>query len=122
MSMTVPAKTEERRGANHYVAGSVLTGNKIAHALVRYAKALPENEKADTVAFPVLLGTGDVVTSETLIGPASQVRNVPEPNDHKEIVDEELVRALEQKTEALGVPRPKTESGDDTGQSLSYEF
>ncbi|PZF59391.1 hypothetical protein DEI81_14035 [Curtobacterium sp. MCBD17_013] len=70
----------------------------------------------DTVAFSVLLESGDVAPAEILLGRASQVMNVPEPREHEGIVDEYLVRSLEQKTSALGRSRRETESGDGVQQ------
>jgi hypothetical protein len=96
-----------------YAAGSILTGDRVAHAIVEYARALAKNGDSDSVRFPVLLASGDVGSAEMLIGPASQVLAVPEHTDHDEIIDEDFVEALGLKTQAIGMPRAVTESPDD---------
>ena len=102
----------------NYAAGSVVTGDRLAHAIVAYARALARQGSSDTVSFPVLLESGELGSAEVLIGPASQVLNVSEPSDHDEVLDEELVSDLQRKTEALGTPRPDFEEAitqDDDG-------
>lgn len=106
----------------NYAAGSVLTGDRIAHAIVAYGKALAKNDESDTVAFPVLLETGDVAMAEILVGPASQVLNVPEHTDHDDISDDDLVASLQRKTDALGLSRPETATADDVQQRDSYDY
>ncbi|RKR74804.1 hypothetical protein C8E83_1934 [Frondihabitans australicus] len=89
----------------NYAVGSVVTGNAIAHAIVGYARALAKNGDSDTVTFPILLDDGDVGWAEILIGPASQVLNVPEASDREDIIDTGLVDGLLEKTEQLARPR-----------------
>jgi hypothetical protein len=97
----------------NYATGSVLTGDEIAHALVAYARALAQEGGSDTVAFPVLLDTGDVEIAEVLVGPASQIMNVPEASDRDDVVDEDVVREIDRKADALGLSRPQPESPRD---------
>jgi hypothetical protein len=102
----------------NYAAGSVLTGDDIAHALVEYSKALARAAQSDNVTFPVLLESGDVATAEVLIGPASQIMNVPEPNDHDDLSDADLVDELVRKTDALGLSHPQSEDAFEDQDSF----
>jgi hypothetical protein len=89
-----------------YAAASVLTGDRLANAIVAYARALAKKGESDMVDFPVLLDSGEVVLAEILIGPASQLLSVPEHSGHDDIVDEERVADLERRTASLAPPRP----------------
>jgi hypothetical protein len=105
----------------NYAAGSVLTGNDIAHAIATYAKALALNNQSDTVSFPVLLDTGQIATAEVLIGPASQIMNIPEPSDHDDVTDDNFIQLMTQKTNALGISRPEAETDEDT-ENHRYDY
>jgi hypothetical protein len=94
----------------NYATGSVLTGDDIAHALVAYAKALAQKGTSDMVAFPVLLDTGDVDIAEVIVGPSSQIMNVPEPSDRDDVTDDDVVREIVRRTDALGLSRPQPEA------------
>ena len=74
-----------------YAGGTFLTGDAIAEALMEYAAALANADRAATVHVPAV-DNGDIVDVNVLIGPASQLmaENVahagPEP-DPTAIVD-----------------------------------
>lgn len=55
-----------------YASGSVLTGDAVAHSVVRYATALARVGGADTITIPVVHGSSSE-TVEMLIGPSSQL-------------------------------------------------
>lgn len=105
----------------NYAAGSVLTGDRIAHAIATYAKALALKNQSDTVSFPVLLDSGRIALAEVLIGPASQIMNIPEPSDYDDVTDDDFVQLLTQKTDALGVSRPEPETDDDA-ETRRYDY
>jgi hypothetical protein len=96
--------------AIHYAGETVLTGDAIADALVRYAAALARRETAETVEIPVRYPDGSVNTANVLLGPASQIVAGPEHSDFDEIVDEALVVWFTQHTTALEDPRPQVAS------------
>jgi hypothetical protein len=106
----------------NYAAGSVVTGDRLAHAVVAYASALARNNASDLVSFPVLLDSGEIVHAEVLIGPASQVLVVPERSDHEEILDDDLAAELDTKTHALSTPRPGFESFPDRGRDYPEDY
>jgi hypothetical protein len=62
------------------------------------------------VAFPVLLDTRDVDIAEVIVGPSSQIMTVPEPSDRDDVTDEDVVREIVRRTDALGLSRPQPEA------------
>lgn len=99
-----------------YAGNSVLTGDEIADAVVNYAEALARHDSAATIDMPVRAADGSVVTASLLIGPASQLVSMPEPQAEGDLTDERLVHDLERRTSQLESPRPvvgaATEQGD----------
>ncbi|CAN5372399.1 hypothetical protein BH11ACT4_BH11ACT4_05050 [soil metagenome] len=55
-----------------YASGSVVTGDAVAHSLVRYAATLARAGSADTITIPVVKDR-KLATVEMLIGPSSQL-------------------------------------------------
>jgi hypothetical protein len=92
----------------YYATGSILTGDAIAAAVLAYAEALAKSPLADTIHIPfVQEQTGEREVATLLIGPASQLMFVPEPDgEHAEPVDGELVEELERRALVIGSPRP----------------
>jgi hypothetical protein len=85
-----------------YAGDSVVTGDAIAAAVVAYSEALAKANTAASVEIPVRLGDGSVGEATLLVGPASQLIMVPEPEDHGEVVDDEIVADLRKRAEDLG--------------------
>lgn len=89
-----------------YASGSVLTGDAIAHAVVRYATILARAGSADLITIPVLQA-GDRGTVEMLIGPSSQLMVEDAGPGPMETLDEESFLAeLEARRDTLEHPRP----------------
>lgn len=87
-----------------YAGDSVVTGDDIADAVLRYAAALAGASQAATVDIPVLRPDGKVEHDTLLIGPASQILTQPGPRDVVEIEDPGLVADLDRRTAAVASP------------------
>ncbi|GAB3618033.1 hypothetical protein GCM10027416_25900 [Okibacterium endophyticum] len=95
----------------YYAGDSLLTGDRIADAVLSYAAALANVMRADTVDVPERDGSGAVTRTRLLIGPASQLVAVPETDSRDELTDDGLVIDIERRIASLGRPRvtPLTE-------------
>lgn len=97
-----------------YASGSVLTGDRMAETIVKYAGALASRELSDTVDIPISLGDGTAARAQLLIGPASQLVVIPEPNEQDVPEDETTIEELEKKVRQLSSPHPHPADGDLT--------
>lgn len=98
----------------HYADGSVLTGSRIATALVDYAQALAANGASAAVEIPTREQDGSRGHARFLLGPASQIVAVSVPSDFDEIEDTDLVDRLESQTEReRGVEVTAGDQGSD---------
>ena len=84
-----------------YAGTEFLTGDKIAAALMRCSEALADAGQAETVTVPALGEDGSVIEVMVLIGPASQIVAQDSETDHAELVDDDVVAALEAKAQRL---------------------
>jgi hypothetical protein len=91
----------------YYASGSVLTGDRMAEALVHYAELLAMRETSDTADIPIVLEDGSIVRAQLLIGPASQLAVVPEEGDDEGPEDEDTIAELSRRTRALSSPHPQ---------------
>ena len=100
----------------HYAGDTFLTGTAIAEAVLQYAKVLAQNESSDSVDIPVYDPASGTSRASFLIGPASQIASRIEKTDIEEIVDEELLADLAERTALLGhaaaVPGPESAAYD----------
>ena len=85
----------------HYAGGVVLSSDRVCKALLRYSRALAENNTSDVVSIPVITDVGSRAYAHFLIGPASQIFSTPVPNSPDEPFDPDVVRDLEEKTRIL---------------------
>ena len=90
-----------------YSSGSVLTGDRTADVLVRYAEALTVRTASDTIDIPIQLASGVVGRAQLLIGPASQFVVVPEDDTPVGPDDEETIAELLRRTRSLSSPHPQ---------------
>lgn len=94
----------------NYVGRDLLTGDRIADAIMEYATALARRARADRVELPVM--AGDTVSRvELILGPASQLLVEPVDDGRKDPVDDEFVADLQRRTSRLRDPRPITTKG-----------
>jgi hypothetical protein len=87
-----------------YAGGSVLTGEAIANAVIRYAAALAKAQSAVSLDVPGITEEGVEGTFTILLGPASQILIEP-TDDDADITDDEFVASLDREIEALERPR-----------------
>ncbi|TFV85361.1 hypothetical protein E4V99_10255 [Microbacterium sp. dk485] len=85
----------------HYAGDSILTGTDIARALLECAQALAQVGTAATVDVPTVDDDGEPGRSEILVGPASQLISSSADVPYEEVVDEDLVEQLREKTRNL---------------------
>jgi hypothetical protein len=95
-----------------YAGNALVTGSKIAHAVLAYAQALASNGDSATVTIPVLHEHGSVVTAEILIGPASQLIAEPYESTSPELEDADVVERLNEATAKL---QPARAIADNAG-------
>ena len=84
-----------------HAGGSVVTGDRIAGALMSYAGHLLSHRETDVVAFPIVDADGIARQAEMLIGPGMQLLSVPEEVAFDEPVDDVLVGRLERRRTAI---------------------
>jgi hypothetical protein len=88
-----------------YVGRDLLTGDRIADAIMDYATVLARRARADRVDIPVLVDDG-VSHVEIILGPASQIAVETVTNEREDPVDEELVADLGRRAARLRDPKP----------------
>ena len=91
----------------YYSSGSVLTGDVVCKAVLRYAQALADTGKADIIAVPVITEVGTTGHAHLLVGPSSQLFSMPSASDGDDPFDAAIVEDLTTKTRALQPSRPK---------------
>jgi hypothetical protein len=91
----------------YYASGSVLTGDRMADAVVSYASALASRELSDTVDIPIELPGGKVGRAQLLIGPASQLVVVPEPDSVDREEEQDTIDELSKRGLQLSSPHPR---------------
>lgn len=84
----------------------MLMADSTCKAILRYARALADANKADVVMVPVVTEGGSLAYAHLLIGPASQMFSTPVENSQEEPVDAEAVSDLEGRTLRLQPSRP----------------
>ena len=102
-----------------YAGGKYLTGDEIAHALLRYSRALGDEDRAEIVEIPVQGPGGSVETASFLIGPASQIVTQSVSGYEKELEDPDVVARLNRLTR--GTEAPTGELLDETERN-THDF
>ena len=97
-----------------YSSGSVVTGDRIAEAIIHYAEVLALRDTSDTIDVPIALESGRVGRAQLLIGPASELAVVPEESDLADPDDSESVAELQRRIILHGSTRPQASNGDTT--------
>jgi hypothetical protein len=91
----------------YYSSGSILTGDRTADVLVRYAEALAVRTASDTIDIPIQLNNGSVGRAQFLIGPASPLVVVPEDGLPAGPEDDDTIAELSRRTRSLSSPHPQ---------------
>ncbi|WP_411720874.1 hypothetical protein [Mycetocola sp.] len=94
----------------YYSSGSLLTGDEVCKAVLRYARALAETDDADIIAVPVLTDDGILGLAHLLVGPASQLFSMPAPSQGDDPFDADIIDKLNAMTRALQPSRPEAEA------------
>jgi ABC-type histidine transport system ATPase subunit len=100
-----------------YSSGSVVTGDRVADTIVRYAEILALRDASDAIDVPIALASGQVGRAQLLIGPASQLAVVPEDlvlDDPSSADDPETIAELERRIARHGSTRPQASENSDT--------
>jgi hypothetical protein len=97
-----------------YSSGSVVTGDRIAEAVIRYAKVLALRDDSDTIDVPIALESGRVDRAQLLIGPSSDLAVVPEESDMEDPEDSETLAELERQIVLHGNTRPQPSADADS--------
>jgi hypothetical protein len=97
-----------------YAGIVVITGDRIADAIISYAAALARQGGADAVSIPAVDEEGNETSAQILIGPASQLVVEPVDTGTAELTDESLVSWLDAQTARLGPSRPVLEDSVDS--------
>jgi hypothetical protein len=99
-----------------YSSGSIVTGDRMAIAIVRYAEVLAQSESSDTIDVPITLASGEEGRAQVLLGPGSQLVVVPEENVDETPEDDATIAELESRTRSHSSPRPLASEENDGGQ------
>ena len=90
----------------YYAGGDVLLADATCKAVLRYARALAENQRYEVLSLPVIGVGGEKGDAHLLLGPTSELFSTPVVTGGDELEDLELVRDLEQRTQGLHPARP----------------
>lgn len=94
----------------HYSGEAFLLRDDVSHALLEYARALAEADRADTVLIPVLVEGGEPIEAEILIGPASQLMATPAGADPADEAPHPVVADLMRRSSRLEASEPAAET------------
>ncbi len=107
----------------HYASGSLLTGDEIADAVVRFAATLATNAAAAEVRAPAILDNGEVGEALLLLGPASQILAETETFDGAELHAAAFVADLDKRMHAFGPQRATfVRQGTDELEGLDFDL
>jgi hypothetical protein len=90
----------------YYASGNMLMADSTCKAVLRYARALADSNKADVIMVPVVTEGGSLAYAHLLVGPASQLFSTPVENSQNEPLDAEAIADLEDRTARLQPSRP----------------
>ncbi|MET4640102.1 hypothetical protein [Mycetocola sp. 2940] len=95
----------------HYAGSSFVTGDLIARALIDYAHFLTAHNTSASVDIPIRRPDGTVGRANFLLGPTSQLVSESEGSRFSELVDNELVELLHDRSIGMhdSHPRPVNE-------------
>ncbi|MET4636864.1 hypothetical protein [Mycetocola sp. 2940] len=94
----------------YYSSGSLLTGDEVCKAVLRYARALAITGDADIIVIPVVTDDGISGLAHMLVGPASQVFSMPAASQGDDPYDADIIDKLNAMTRGLQPSRPEAEA------------
>ncbi len=83
-----------------YAGTELMTGDAIASALMEYCAALAQEGAAETIEIPVLDTQGVVRKAIVLVGPASQIVAQQIDTEFDDVIDDDVIRLLDERTRA----------------------
>ena len=89
-----------------YSGGSVVTGDRVADAVLEYASELARQESSDTLQIPSVSDAGTAGHTQLLLGPASQFIVEEVETSVDDPTDADLVERIREKTAHLQAPKP----------------
>ncbi len=103
----------------YYAGASLLTGERIAESVLRYAEALAKAGSAEEIAVPSITEDGKREAVMLLVGPASQLLAEDE-GSRTDLEDPLFVAELDRKIRALGVSQaqPVEQDSDQNDYDL----
>lgn len=106
----------------HYAGSSFLTGDQIARALVDFARFLTAHNSSAAVDIPVRRPDGSTARANFLLVPTSQLVSESEASTFGEIVDDDLVKELRDRSSGTRPThaRPEFFSTDYSFDSFTY--
>lgn len=103
-----------------YGDASVIVSDDLSDALLHYSKALARADSADVVDVPVVIdGHDDVI--KLLLGPASQIIDVPAPLEAVVADDATILADLHARIRALSPAHPVPSTPEET-QGFTEEY
>lgn len=91
----------------HYAGGVFLTGDTIAGALVDYAERVVATGTSAAIDIPIRSEDGTLGRARFLLGPSTFMVSESESWGRDEIVDQDLVDELRERTAQLCIGRPQ---------------
>lgn len=88
-----------------YGGGSILTGDRIADALLDYAAALARAGTADHLSVPGIGSDGQPAAVDLVIGPASQLIAEHEETPGDDLEDDAFIAELERRSRLVAAGR-----------------
>lgn len=104
----------------HYAGSSFLTGDSIARALVDYAHFLAAHNTSAAIDIPVCKADGSTGRANFLLVPTSQLVSESEPSAYAEVVDDELVQVLLDRSVGLHYSHPRPVMSDFSFEAFAY--
>jgi hypothetical protein len=84
-----------------YAGKSFVTGTDLADAVMRLTAALGLSSETAGVTIPAMDENGHITTADLVLGPATEVLAIAIESDQEEIVDENVVAQLDERTRQL---------------------
>jgi hypothetical protein len=104
-----------------YSSGSIVTGDRMATAIMHYAEILSQSEDSDTIDVPITLESGEEGRAQVLLGPGSQLVVVPAESVDDAPEDDATIAELESRARTHSSPRPLA-SDDNESRQYGSEY
>ena len=106
----------------HYAGSSFVTGDLIARALIDYAHFLTAHNTSASVDIPIRKSDGTVGRANFLLGPTSQLVSESEGSRFSELLDDDLVEHLHDRSLGLNQTHPRPVMAELTFNAFSFDY